>query len=145
MKKALSSIDINVLIESWQFLCDSKLEQISRHSKQEVVLKFRNKTHGTNRLLINLDGWIYLTTSKGFQSKSGNFIDILKKSIKGGFVKSISQINCDRLISIIISNNNQEFNLIIELFRKGNLLLCKDKEIISILRKEKLNDRILSF
>ena len=143
MKKALSSIDINVLIESWQFLCNSKLEQISRHSKQEVVLKFRNKTHGTNRLLINLDGWIYLTTSKGFQSKSGNFIDILKKSIKGGFVKSISQINCDRLISIIISNNNQEFNLIIELFRKGNLLLCKDKEIISILRKEKLNDRIL--
>tara|TARA_B100000029_G_scaffold397956_1_gene396353 strand:- start:882 stop:2726 length:1845 start_codon:yes stop_codon:yes gene_type:complete len=143
MKKALSSIDINVLIESWQFLCDSKLEQISRHSKQEVVLKFRNKIHGTNRLLINLDGWIYLTTSKGFQSKSGNFIDILKKSIKGGFVKSISQINCDRLISIIISNNNQEFNLIIELFRKGNLILCKDEKIISILRKEKLNDRLL--
>ncbi|OIR15648.1 MAG: hypothetical protein BEU04_01735 [Marine Group III euryarchaeote CG-Bathy1] len=143
MKKALSSIDINVLIESWQFLCDSKLEQISRHSKQEVILKIRSKEHGTHRLLINLDGWIYLTNSKGFQSKSGNFIDILKKTIKGGRVNSISQINCDRLISIIISNNNQEFNLIIELFRKGNLILCKDKEIISILRKEKLNDRLL--
>ena len=143
MKKALSSIDIHVLIESWQFLCDSRLEQISRHSKQEVILKFRSKEYGTNRLLINLDGWIYLTTAKGFQSKSGNFIDTIKKSVKGGRVKSISQINSDRLISIILSNHNQEFNLIIELFRKGNLILCNNKEIISILRKEKLSDRLL--
>ena len=144
MKKALSSLDINVLVEGWQFLKDSKLEQISRHSKQEVVLKFRSKVHGTKRLLINLDGWIYLTNSKAFNSKSGNFIENMKKSIKGSRLKSIFQINSDRLISMLFLNNNQEFQLIIELFRKGNLILCKEQEIISILRKEKLSDRILA-
>ena len=83
MKKALTGPDIGQLVEGWQSLIGSRVDQFGRPDLNKVVLKLRSREEGTVRLLIDLSGWSYLTkTTISTESNQGVFISQIRKRIK---------------------------------------------------------------
>ena len=57
MKKALTGPDIGQLVQGWQTLLGSRVDQFGRPDLNKVVMKIRSRDEGTVRLLIDLSGW----------------------------------------------------------------------------------------
>ena len=53
MKKALTGPDIGQLVEGWQSLIGSRVDQFGRPDLNKIVLKLRSREKGTVRLLIS--------------------------------------------------------------------------------------------
>ena len=64
MKKALTGPDIGQLVEGWQSLVGSRVDQFGRPDLNKIVLKLRSREKGTVRLLIDLSGWGRVYSSK---------------------------------------------------------------------------------
>ena len=83
MKKALTGPDISQLVDGWQSLIGSRVDQFGRPDLNKVVLKLRSREKGTVRLLIDLSGWAYLTkTTISTESNQGVFVQKVRKLIK---------------------------------------------------------------
>ena len=144
MKKALTGPDISLLVEGWQSLVGSRVDQFGRPDLNKVVLKLRSREKGTVRLLIDLSGWAYLTkTTISTESNQGVFVQKVRKLIKKSRIESIEQINGDRILSISFIRKEERVNLIFEMFHKGNIILCSDDKILVVMRKQKFRHRSL--
>ena len=83
MKKALTGPDIGQLVRGWQSLIGSRVDQFGRPDFNKVIIKLRSRERGTVRLLIDLSGWAYLTTSSlSTESNQGVFVQKVRKLIK---------------------------------------------------------------
>ena len=144
MKKALTGPDIGQLVKGWQTLLGSRVDQFGRPDLNKVVLKLRSRERGTVRLLIDLSGWAYLTKeSISTESNQGVFVQKVRKLIKKSRIESIEQINGDRILSISFVRKEEHITLIFEMFHKGNIVLCSNNKIISVMRKQKFRHRTL--
>ena len=144
MKKALTGPDIGQLVKGWQTLLGSRVDQFGRPDLNKVVLKLRSRERGTVRLLVDLSGWAYLTKeSISTESNQGVFVQKVRKLIKKSRIESIEQINGDRILSISFVRKEEHITLIFEMFHKGNIVLCSNNKIISVMRKQKFRHRTL--
>ena len=144
MKKALTGPDIGQLVQGWQNLIGSRVDQFGRPDLNKIVLKLRSKEKGTVRLLIDLSGWAYLTKETiSTESNQGVFVQKVRKLIKKSRIESIEQINGDRILSISFIRKEENINLIFEMFHKGNIVLCSDNKILSVMRKQTFRHRSL--
>ncbi|OIR20848.1 MAG: hypothetical protein BD935_04435 [Marine Group III euryarchaeote CG-Epi1] len=144
MKKALTGPDIGQLVKGWQSLIGSRVDQFGRPDVNKIVLKLRSRDKGTVRLLIDLSGWAYLTKdSISTESNQGVFVQKVRKLIKKSRIESIEQVNGDRILSISFIRKEENVTLIFEMFHKGNIVLCSDNKIISVMRKQKFRHRSL--
>ncbi len=144
MKKALTGPDIGQLVQGWQNLIGSRVDQFGRPDLNKIVLKLRSREKGTVRLLIDLSGWAYLTKETiSTESNQGVFVQKVRKLIKKSRIESIEQINGDRILSISFVRKEENINLIFEMFHKGNIVLCSDNKILSVMRKQKFRHRSL--
>ena len=124
MKKALTGPDIGQLVKGWQSLIGSRVDQFGRPDLNKVILKLRSRERGTVRLLIDLTGWAYLTTSSlSTESNQGVFVQKVRKLIKKSRIESIEQVNGDRILSISFIRKEEKISLIFEMFHKGNICL----------------------
>jgi len=144
MKKALTGPDISQLVNGWQNLVGSRVDQFGRPDLNKVVLKLRSREEGTVRLLIDLSGWAYLTkTTISTESNQGVFVQKVRKLIKKSRIEAIEQINGDRILSISFIRKEEKVTLIFEMFHKGNIVLCSDGKILAVMRKQKFRHRSL--
>ena len=144
MKKALTSSDIRELVSGWQSLVGSRLDQFGRPDSNKLILKLRNRELGTIRLVLDLDGWAYLTKqSLSTESNQGAFINQVRSQIKKSRLDAIEQLNGDRIISFIFSRKDEEIKLVFEFFHKGNAILCDRDNIVMVMRQQKFRHRNL--
>ena len=134
MKKALTGLDIGQLVRGWQSLIGSRVDQFGRPDLNKVILKLRSRERGTVRLLIDLTGWAYLTTSSlSTESNQGVFVQKVRKLIKKSRIESIEQVNGDRILSISFIRKEEKISLIFEMFHKGNIILCSNDKILAVI------------
>ena len=144
MKKALTSSDIRELVREWQPLVGSRLDQFGRPDSNKLILKLRNRDLGTIRLVLDLDGWAYLTKSSlSTESNQGAFVNQVRSQIKKSRLEAIEQLNGDRIISFIFSRRDEKTKLIFEFFHKGNAILCDGDDIVMVMRQQKFRHRNL--
>ncbi len=144
MKKALTSSDIRELVREWQPLVGSRLDQFGRPNSNKLILKLRNRDLGTIRLVLDLDGWAYLTkASLSTESNQGAFVNQVRSQIKKSRLEAIEQLNGDRIISFIFSRRDEKTKLIFEFFHKGNAILCDGDDIVMVMRQQKFRHRNL--
>ncbi len=144
MKKALTGPDIRELVYGWQSLVGSRVDQFGRPELEKLIFKLRNIDKGTVRIVIDFRGWAYLTTeSFTTESNQGVFVNQVRKSIKKSRLDSIEQLNGDRIISFSFIRKESRVNLILELFHKGNAILCENGKIITVMKQQKFRHRTL--
>lgn len=125
--KALNSLQIKTAInEIRPIIRGLRLEKIYQLEKKEFYF-FLHSSEGTRILHFIAGQLIHLTNFKiEFPQLPSHFCMYLRKYIKNAVLRDIRQINNGRIIEIDFWKE-KKYILIIELFSKGNVILCDDK------------------
>jgi len=143
MKKELSSLELGYLVKEFQILLDAKIDGIYQPRENDTILSFFIPSKGKKILRI-LPKFIYFTNEKENAENPTGFCMMLRKFLMNSRVRKITQINSERIIEFLLGTKGAKYRLIIELFSKGNIILCKeDYEIIAILEIQSWKDREL--
>ncbi len=138
-KIALSNLTLSHLIQENQFLVNGFVNKIQ--TTQDNVLKMKVHTKlGDKNLVITSNYFFVSDKSILAKQNPGGFSAFLKKQLFNQRIISIKQKGLDRIILI----DFPEKVLILELFAKGNIILCdKEMNIIKAMKREEWKDRKL--
>lgn len=125
--KELSSIEIKYLIEELkQELENTKIERIFQNNEKEFLIQIYKRNQG--KIILNINpNLLWAGGEKSSETITTNFLQQIRKHLEQGIITEIEQIKNERIIKIKIQ---EKYNLIIELFGKGNIILTDQNSII---------------
>ncbi len=140
MKKELSSLDIRYLVKEFSVLNNAKINKVY-HYKNEVLFDLHVPSKGKFLLKIILPNLIFITENKKEYSNPSGFAMFLRKNLVNARIRKIDQIDSERIINMELEKE-KKLHLIIELFSKGNIILCRsDYKILGSLSIQKWSTR----
>lgn len=140
MSVALSNLTLKHLVEELNFLTNGYVNKVQTLDNGWIKIKVHTKEFGDKNVIITPSVLFVSKTSLNAKQNPGGFSALLKKYLFNQRIISIKQHSLDR---IVVFQFPGAF-LIVELFAKGNLILCdKDMKIIKAMRKEEWKDRKL--
>ncbi|MFH1650307.1 MAG: NFACT family protein [Candidatus Woesearchaeota archaeon] len=143
----LAALDIRFLVRDLQSLIHARIDKIYEDSEdpKRFLFRFRSAEKGKQELFIHVPNWCFLTTrSHEMPTEPPKYCMFLRKHIQGGTILSVEQSGMDRIIIFRIRMKEGTKILIIELFSKGNVILCKeDMTIISALENQSWSTRTI--
>ena len=144
MKKELSSVEVKYLADEFQQLIDSKIDKIYQPGKKDLLLSFHVPRIGKKMLRIVLPGFIWLTETKPeMPTNIHGFCSTLRKYLSNARLRKIEQINSERILKLEFETKDVKYDIIVELFGKGNIILCQKNKIILPLSVQKWKDRTI--
>lgn len=139
-----SALDLSFLIRELKTLDKSIVEKIFHPSKNEILLQLHKSNEGKKLLKIVAGQGIHITKEKKESTKSekpSNFCMFLRKKLKQSRLLNITQHELERILEL---NFSYDLKLIVELFSKGNIILCDHKnKIIFPLQTQEWKHRII--
>ncbi len=124
----LTSLDITNIVNELQQLVGKRITKI-----YQLDSSFTFKCSNSLNLNIVLPGLIFLSDKLKYATpQATNFAMSLRKHIANAKVMRVGQVACERIIKLTL-HKLDKFQLIIELFSKGNLLLVDSNGIIKTL------------
>ena len=140
MKKELSSLDLKYLVKELSILNNAKVNKLYQY-KSELLLDLHVPSKGKYFLKVFLPNLMYITEEKRDYTSPSGFCMFLRKSLMNARLRNVSQIESERIIDIEFEKE-KVFHLIIELFSKGNIILCRsDYKILGCLSVQKWSTR----
>ncbi len=132
MKKGISSLELAALVNELQFLVKGKVTQIYHQEKKEVLLQLHAPGKGKSLLKIIPGKFLCLTNEKHPPIRPTGFCMNLRKYLGNAFIKKIYQQDAERIV-VFEFDKKGVYYLVVELFSKGNIVLCDDDwSIISV-------------
>jgi len=137
--RKLTSLDLYFVLKELKFLIGSKVDKIYQ-DKDDFVFSLHK---GGKHLLKIEPDIMYLASFKDFDVEPKNFCMFLRKHLNQKRLRKIEQKNFERVVEFHFENK-EKYVLIVELFSKGNLILCdKSYNILYPLHSKKFKDRII--
>lgn len=143
MKKGISGLELYLLRQELQVLEAARLDKIFMPGYDELFLIFFKK--GKHFLRIHPPSFICISESrrKGMESPVP-FVNTLRKHLDHARLTKIIQDHFERILEFQFSKQGESFFLYIELFSKGNIILCdSNKVILAIMKSQAWKDRLL--
>lgn len=137
----LTSLDLHYLIKELQFLLGGKIDSIYHPTKKEILLQFHVPSKGKYVLRIIAGKNMFLTEKTAAKEPTG-FCMFLRKHLGNARLRELKQINFERIVEFVFEKKEKN-SLVIELFSKGNIILCKDGVVVSPLEKQKWSSRVI--
>jgi len=140
--KHISSVDLHFLIQELKILEGSKLQKIMHTAKNEIYLEFFISGKGKVGLHIVLPSFIYFSAERpsGKQLALGEYL--VKHIINARCIK-LDQVQLERVIYMEFTTKNGKQEIYIELFGKGNIIICKQNIIQQALVHKAFRERII--
>lgn len=129
MQRELSSFDIMVLVTELQQLSGSYIEKCYQLSKDEMLIRMKHKqTNQKQNLYIKNEELLCITIENlPTPAKPTTFAMTLRKYLSNGILTNVTQHEFDRIITLTIEKKDGSYQLIIELFKNGNIILINPK------------------
>lgn len=144
MKSQISSIDLHYLINELQFLVGGKIDKIYHPLKEELLIQFHVTGKGKQLLRIISGKFIFLSVNKENYDTPSGFCMFLRKKLNNARLREIIQEGSERMTRLVFETKEGTFNLYVELFGKGNIILTdKENKIINALQQQKWTDRTI--
>lgn len=144
MKKDLSSIEIRVIVAELQFLMGSRLDKVMQ-SGDSFLFSLYVRAKGAFFLKVMQGKYVYLTKNRPESDNPGNFCTSLRNRLDNSFIKEISQEGSERIVKIVFETKESMFTLFLEMFGKGNMILCDSKGmILALLDRQRWKDRTVA-
>ncbi len=140
--KTLSALDLHYLVQEFQSLINGRIDKIYCPRKKEIFLELFVPTKGKFSIKID-EKTIFLTELKPASKQPSEFCMYLRKKLNNTRIKSIKQLDFERILEITFESKAGTFKLITELFSKGNLLLTKDNKILVAAEYQNWKDRTI--
>lgn len=130
MKEKLTSLDLRSLVPELKGWENSKVDKIYQPNPKEVHLHLYDSKLGEKILALKSGQAVFLTDKKPTYPKHPHsFCMLLRKHLAGSKLIKMEQKNFDRILELTFQREEKR-KLIIELFSQGNIILCKDHQII---------------
>ncbi len=130
-KREMSGFDLLCLEQEFQALVDGNFDKAYQPSRDEVLLRLRAPEEGRFDLAIGLGDYITRTwRSRDNPTHPPEFSKRLRQNLSGGKILSVRQKGFDRILVLEIGKHDGVYELIIESFHNGNVVLVQDDEIV---------------
>lgn len=134
--KQITALDLHYLLKKLQKFIGAKVDQIYCPSGRELVLQLYVRGIGKKILIVRVPDSIWIADVKPEPKKISGFCRVLRKHLCNSRLMGIKQIDFERIIEFIFEKENK-YSLIFEMFSKGNIVLVRDKKIISAAEYQK--------
>ena len=142
----LSGIELHYLVNkiSSKITSSYYVSNISSITKNSILLKLHHPTESDINLIVSTKG-IWITSKKYQQMEENQLLSILSREIERAKINSVSQPGSERIFFLhVINKDNKERKLVVEIFGKGNIILCDESmKILWILNPVEVRHRIL--
>jgi predicted ribosome quality control (RQC) complex YloA/Tae2 family protein len=130
MKESLSSLDIAASVKELQGIVGGHIDKIYQPSHGHLVLAIRTPGEGKSFLHFVVGKWLYRSEESGeMPTKPPDFAMMLRKRIANARVISVRQQGFDR-IAVLSLDKDGVYDLVLEVFGDGNVILVKDGIIV---------------
>ena len=142
MKQQAAAIEYYHLVKEFQKLVDGRVDKIYQDEEFFLFQIYTGKRRVN--LAIEIPNVAYLTENKPSFAKPGGFCMFLRKRLQKGRITAIEQVRFDRILRLDIDVFEKQYRVYLELFGKGNLLVCDaEDKIISAYDNIVYKDRSL--
>ena len=144
VKSEVTSLDIAAVIsELKNIITGAWIANIYQTDIKTLILKLHQTDQPHINLLIKAGNRLHLTDfALEKPLKPSAFCMTLRKHLRNGKIRSIEQHEFERIVVMRIKAKHEEFNLIIELFGDGNIILVdSENKILQALSYKKMRDR----
>ena len=142
----LSGIELHYLVNKISPKVSSGyyVSNISSITKNSILLKLHHPAESNIMLMVSTKG-IWFTNKKYRQVEENQFVKVLSGEIERAKISSVSQPGSERIFFLYFVNRaNKVRKLIVEIFGKGNIILCDESmEILWILNPIEVRHRTL--
>jgi predicted ribosome quality control (RQC) complex YloA/Tae2 family protein len=124
----LSGIELHYLVNKISPKVSSGyyVSDISSITKNSILLKLHHPAEPNIMLMVSTKG-IWFTNKKYRQVEENQFVKVLRREIERAKISSVSQPGSERIFFLYFVNRaNEERKLIVEIFGKGNIILCDE-------------------
>ncbi len=140
--QSMGNWDYSIIVEELAELYGAFFDKFYICTDGSYLLRLRKK--GTANIVANAFK-LYLTEKPPATLETPpQFAMIVRKWLENCKLKSVEQVNGDRIISLVFEGKNGTFSLVFELFAKGNMLLLNsENKIVDVLKREEFASRKL--
>lgn len=130
MKESQSSFDVMASVKELQVLVGGHVDKIYHPSLEHLILAVRLPGEGKSFVHFWVGKWLY-RSGKGQESgqQPSDFAMMLRKRIANARISAVRQQGFDR-IAVLSLEKEDKFDLVLELFAEGNIVLVKDGTIV---------------
>lgn len=130
MKESLSSLDIAASVKELQGIVGGHVDKIYQPSHGHLVLAIRTPGEGKSFLHFVVGKWLYRSEDSGeMPTKPSDFAMMLRKRVANARIASVRQQGFDR-IAVLSLDKEGAYELVLEVFGDGNVILVKDGVIV---------------
>lgn len=123
MKAALAGIELHYLVQEFQELLGGRLETIYQPEPDDFYFVFYIPSRGKRIIRLVIGKCCYLTGEKPSGITPAPFCLFLRKHLEGAKLTGIEQLEGERILKLSFDRDGKS-SLYVELFGKGNLILC---------------------
>ncbi len=144
MKSELTSFDVAaVVFELNHEIKNARIRKIYQTDPTTLIFKLHRPNEPPFHLLVESGKRINLTSYVLQKpSRPPAFCMALRKHLENGRITDLTQLEFERIVTIKIRKKDGEFQLIVELFREGNIVLVgPESKILQALTYKRMRDR----
>jgi predicted ribosome quality control (RQC) complex YloA/Tae2 family protein len=131
----ISSVELYRWMNTYGALIKTaRITQLYRTGKSELWWALHTK-EGKKFLFTAPPEVISLTDEKQGEHKETGFGRWMRDNIKGAIIENITQVGSDRVLNITARRGPMIYDIFIELYAQGNIIVCLDKKILVCLEK----------
>lgn len=146
MERKLSSFDIYVITSELQEIIGCYIDKIYQPTRDELLIRVNNSKTKQKETIFIRNGELICLTQRQIDAptKPTNFSMVLRKYLLNGKIARITQHEFDRIIKLEISKKEGNYNLVIEFFSDGNIILVDpDGKIVAPLISQQWSHRTI--
>lgn len=141
--KQISGVDLSALMGELKQLEGARVERIYQR-KDEFFIVAKKSGEEKMILAIVLPSALFLSNQKPSMGQPSAFCSKLRSLAERAIIVSLQQVGLERVVKIHLSTKAGDRIFYIELFSKGNLIVCEaDHKIILPYRSQTWRDRTL--
>ena len=142
MKTALSSFDLRALVAEWQELVGGYFDKTYQKA-EDLVLKINVPGKGRRELFFAPGRWLCLHAMEDKGENLPPFAQTLRRLIDNARITAVEQRGFDRIVTLKAARGPDVFDVVFEVFAKGNLVVVKDGTTAAALSSVAFKDRVV--
>ncbi|MBU0685967.1 MAG: ribosome rescue protein RqcH [Thermoplasmatota archaeon] len=130
MKESESSFDVTASVKELRALVGGHIDKVYHPTLDHLVLAIRLPGEGKSYVHFWIGKWLYRSNkAQDMPQQPSNFAMMLRKRISNARILDIRQQGFDR-IAVMSLEKEEKFDLVLEMFADGNIILIKDRVIV---------------
>tara|TARA_Y100000310_G_C20598332_1_gene771676 strand:+ start:233 stop:1336 length:1104 start_codon:yes stop_codon:yes gene_type:complete len=128
--KKVSSLELKYILKEFEVLENSRVDNIYNFGKEVFYFQYHKSNVGKIILKLLVGKSIFVTEDKESDPAPSNFCQMLRKNLSGKFLRSIEQLESERILKFSYESKDEKRIVYIEFFGSGNIILCNGNNII---------------